>query len=437
VRISGVSVPIVPFVRRWVRRLTTPQLYRLVTAGLVVIGLGAGIAGLATARHRSALLSDITGVSGPLSVDAQDLYRSLSDADATAANAFLTNGVEPAELRRRYLDDIARATAALTVALRDADDGDAARLAVLADQLPVYTGLVETARSYNRLGVPLGAAYLQEASGLMRQTLLPAAQDLFDSAQRRLIAAQRDAAGFPWAVLLLGVVTIASLVAAQVLVARRTHRIFNVGLVAASLVAVISLGWSSTALVLAARQVETGHREGSALVSLLADARRAGLRARADEALTLIARGNGAAFEKDFDAVLTDLIGPDGTGGLLGSALSQAPTAADRAFIEDARGQARRWRDLHDKVRELDDSGEYPKAITAATDTGPESLSTAFGALDAAMTGALASTNERVGRHAGRADSALGGLEAALVLLTGGLMVAVIMGIRPRIGEYR
>ena len=431
--ISGVGVPTVPFVRR----LSTPDLYRLVTAALLVLGLGAGLAGVATVRHRAALMSDITGVSGPLSVDAQDLYRSLSDADATAANAFLANGVEPAALRQRYLDDLARATAALSVALRDAGDDDAARLALLADQVPVYAGLVETARSYNRLGVPLGGAYLQEASGLMRQSLLPAAQKLFESAQRRLTGAQRAAVGVAWAALLLGLVTIASLLAAQVLVARRTHRLFNVGLIAASLVALVSLAWSTTAFGLAAGQVETGRREGSALVSLLADARRAALQARADEALTLVARGSGAAFEQDYGAAVANLIGADGTGGLLGRALAQAPAAADRAAIEEARGQARRWRDLHGQVRKLDDGGDYQRAVTLATGTGPDSPSTAFGRLDAAMTGALAIMNARVGRQTAHAGGALGGLGAGLVLITVGLVAAVLWGIRPRIGEYR
>jgi hypothetical protein len=432
-----VGVPAVRFVRRVGREITTPDLYRLVATGLVLLGLIAGIVAVATAQHRSALLRDIVAVNGPLSVGAQELYRSLSDADATASNAFLANGAEPAALRQRYLDDIARATKALTVALGDADEGDAARLGVLADQLPVYTGLVETARSYNRLGVPLGAAYLREASGLMRQTLLPAADEVLGNAQRRLIAGQREAAGFPWAVLLLGLVTVGSLLAAQVLVARRSNRVFNRGLLAASLAALILLAWSTTALGLAARQVEIGHRNGSALVSLLADARRAALQAHADEGLTLVARGSGAAFEKEFGAVLTELIGADGRGGMLAEASARAPSAADRAVIEEARGQAGRWRDLHGQVRRLDDSGDYLGAVKLATATGPESLSGLFGKLDAAISTALDQTNERVHRQANHADNALGGLVFALVLLTAGLMTAVVVGIRPRIGEYR
>jgi len=424
----------VSLVRLIRRRLTTPELYRAVAAGLVVLGLGAGLAGLVTERHRAGLLADVGSVSGPLSVGAQDLYRSLSDADATAATAFLANGVEPADLRQRYLDDVARATAALTVALRDADDEDAELLSVLADQLPVYTGLVETARSYNRLGVPLGGAYLQEASGLMRQTLLPAAQRLFDSAQRRLIGAQGDAAGFPWAILLLGLATIGCLAAAHVLVRRRTNRMVNVGILAAGAAAVILVTWSSLALAAAGGRVETGHREGSAQVTLLAAARRAALQARADEALTLIARGGGAAFEKDFATVLGTLTGD---GGLLDRALAQAPTAGDRAVITEARDQARRWGDLHAAVRKLDDGGEYDRAVALATGSGADSPATVFGKLDTAMGTALAASDGRVDRQATLAGNALAGLWVAVVLLTAGLVTAVVLGFRPRIGEYR
>jgi len=39
--------------------------------------------------------------------------------------------------------------------------------------------------------------------------------------------------------------------------------------------------------------------------------------------------------------------------------------------------------------------------------------------------------------QAGHAGRALGGLGAALVLLTAGLVTAVVLGFRPRIGEYR
>ncbi|BCY08009.1 hypothetical protein [Actinoplanes sp. L3-i22] len=411
-------------------RLATPDLYRVVAAALIVLGLALGGTALATVQHRAALTRDITEVSGPLSVGAQELYRSLSDADATAATAFLTNGAEPPVLRQRYLDDLARAAAALTVATRDADDADAARLAVLTDRLPVYTGLVETARSYNRLGVPLGGAYLREASALMRQTLLPQAAGLFTAAQARLSDAQRGASGFAWPIVVLGLLLVAGLIAAQVLVARRTHRVFNVGLVAGSLVALIVLAWSSAALGVTAGRVDVGRTQGSVLVDVLAGARRAALQARADESLTLVARGGGATFEKDYGAVVQQLT------ALLERAAHDAP-AADRPVILAAGAHAARWNGLHAELRALDDKGDYLAAVAKATATGPADSAAVFADLDAALTTALATANHRVEGQDGLGVRALTALEVALLLLTVGLLAAVVLGFRPRIGEYR
>jgi hypothetical protein len=413
--------------------LSTPGLYRVVAAGLVVAGLVAGAVAFGAVRERASLASGIVAVQLPLSQDAQELYRSLSDADATAADAFLANGVEPAALRQRYLDDVSRANRAVAVALREAEAEDTGSLQLLTDQISVYTGLVETARSYNRLGLPLGSAYLQEASGLMRQTLLPAAQQLFANAQRRLVGAQHDASGFPWLVLALGVLALLALAWAQVLLTRRTRRLMNVGLAVASLVVVISLAWSAAALGVAGGRIETGDREGSALVSLLAAARHSALQARADEALTLIARGSGAAFEDDFGAAFNGLVGADGRGGLLGRASAQAPSAADREVIDRARQQAGQWRSMHAQLRALDNGGDHQRAVDMATG----SVAAVFGRLADAMSDALARTNDRVSRLASHGGRALTGLSAALVVLTGAAVAAVLLGFRPRLKEYR
>lgn len=419
------------------RTTTTPGMFTTVAIGLVVLGLVSGLVGLITVQRRAALVRDVGEFSGPLSVHAQNLYRSLSDADAMAASAFLTNGVEPPALRQRYLDDIAQATTALSIALRDADDRAAAKLTVLANQLPVYTGLVETARSYNRQGLPLGGAYLREASGLMRNALLPAAQQLFELEQDRLTAAQRDATAFPWLVLVLGLLTVAGLVAAQVLLTRRTNRVLNAGLVAASVATLIGLTWSTAALAGAAGNVDTGRRDGSAQVRLLANARVAALQARADEALTLIARGDGKTFEDRFKSEMVRLIGPDGSGGLLADAVAQAPTAADRATAEQARDHARKWQSVHKQVRDLDDSGQYLEAVKLATDAGADSPSSLFGRLDAAVTHGIATTYDRFDLRAADAGDALGGADVAVVFLTVVLVVTVVAGMQRRIGEYR
>jgi hypothetical protein len=275
--------------------------------GLVVLGLVAGGAGVLAVQNRANLVDRVTATSGPLAVAAQDLYRSLSDADATAASAFLGGGLEPAALRGRYQTDVASASAALaTVAGGVTESTGRAAIQGISAQLPVYTGLVETARTYNRQRLPLGAAYLREASGLMRNTLLPAAEKLFQSVTGRLVTAADDAAGFPWIALPLGLLALAGLGYAQVRLKRRTNRVFNVGLVAATVAGLVSVLWLGVAWGAAAGHLDAARRDGTDSVNVLTRARIAALKARSDESLTLIARGSGKAFEDSWGARRAD-----------------------------------------------------------------------------------------------------------------------------------
>ena len=83
-----------------------------------------------------------------LTADSAELYRSLADADAMATSGYVSGGREPTAVRARYDDDIARATDRLGHAAGRLPGSEP--VATIAAQLPVYTGLVETARTLNR-----------------------------------------------------------------------------------------------------------------------------------------------------------------------------------------------------------------------------------------------------------------------------------------------
>ncbi|MET7426915.1 hypothetical protein [Dactylosporangium sp. NPDC005555] len=420
--------------RRLIRRAaTSPGRLTTLTALVVVLGLAFGLAGVLTMRAGVGLVRDVTDRSGPLSLQAQDIYRSLSDADATAASAFLANGVEPAELRKRYLDDIARASSALTVALHSAEGRSAAALGVLVRQIPVYTGLVESARTYNRQGVPLGGAYLREASALMRQTILPAAQELFRAEAASLSDAQRAVARWPWTVTLLGLALLVVLLLTQRYLARLTNRRLNRGMVLATLAAIVASGWLAVASAGAAGHISAGREDGSDHVGLLAEARITALQARADEGLTLIARGDGKAFEEDFTVMMQRLAGP---GGLLQRAHEQAPDEAARAAAERAQRHAADWVRIHRQVRGLDDGSQHAEAVTLAT-SGDGSAAAAAGRLDAALAEGIAGSGHRFDREAAGAGAALEGADVAVALLALAVAAAAAFGLNQRIAEYR
>ena len=206
-----------------VRAGSTPAKLRLLLAGLLAVSLLWGaVAAWTVAGHASAA-GNVVAVSEPLSLDAQQIYRSLSDADATEAAAFLSGGLEPLALRARYQADIAQAARHLEAATAAAGQSAAGpRLAILSAGLPVYAGLVDTARADNRLGLPLGAAYLREASRYMRARLLPAARDLYAQENAQLAAADRQATGLPYAALVVALIAAAFLLGSQWWLARRS-----------------------------------------------------------------------------------------------------------------------------------------------------------------------------------------------------------------------
>jgi len=408
----------------------------VVLVSLVVLALASGLVGWLAMVQRAALVHDMTVRSSRLGASALDIYRSLSDADATAASAFLTGGREPPALRARYLDGIAQAAAALTTASNNAESGSAsaAELTVLGTHLPIYTGLVETARAINRQRFPLGAAYLREASGLMRTTLLPAAERLYLSEKARLASAQRRAAAFPRIAVGLGGLTVVVLIGAQIYLTRRTNRVINIGLALATVAALASASWIAWAAVAAAEHLDAGRREGSAQVQLLAEARIAALQARSDEALTLLARGSGQEFEIDYLATLQRLEGSD---GLLAQASAGAPDSARQAALDATREDVRKWMSTHSLLRERDDKGLHQEAIELATGPGPDDVPALFGRVDTGLNSSIAERSARFDRETDAAERSLAGLDLAVPVLTLLMVAGSAVGVQRRLAEYR
>lgn len=411
------------------------------TAYLVVLGLLGvltGISAVVGVGSRSDLVDAVGTRSGPLAVQAQLLYRSLSDADATAAAAFLSSGTEPPALRARYQSDIAAASAALAAAggAGTGGAGTAGPVAEIAASLPVYTGLVETARTYNRQNLPVGAAYLREASTLMRDRLLPAADQLYRLETERLADDRDGAAAFPWLTVPLILLTLAGLVVAQVYLVRRTRRLVNVGLASATAAGVVLLLWVGLSWIGAAVNLNASDRDGSAQVEVLAQARIAALQARADEALTLVARGSGGGFEDDFKTNMTKLAGADGQGGLLARAQNDATDPAVSEALAGAVSATTEWRTVHTSLRELDDTGQYPDAVKLAI--GAEgSSAAAFNRVDDRLAAAIAAASRAFDEGADGAGGALTATGFGWTVLTLVLVAGVVVGLQQRIAEYR
>ncbi|WP_037365527.1 hypothetical protein [Amycolatopsis orientalis] len=418
---------------------TTPGKLSLIAVALVLLSLVAGLVGVLSVKDKDNTINGLIDHREPLAGAAQQVFRSLSDADATAASAFLSVGTEPPALRKRYEQDIAEAGAALARAASDTTDvGDAAhQVDILNQKIPVYTGIVETARANNRQGFPSGASYLREASQLMRTTILPAADALYKAHTQKLSDEQDSSSDVPWVAVALVVVLLAALVAAQIYLTRRTNRVLNIGLLVATGCIVLSLLWGAVALVVQGSLVATGRTDGTSQVDILVRARIYALQARADETLTLVARGDGGAYEQQFIKLAENLVGADGKGGLLGQARGLASGTTGEQKIEAAEQAAREWSLAHLQVRRLDDGGQYQEAVDFATSVSPNSAAAAFARLDTNLQAAIDVCRQEFLDSTRSGDNALTALAAGVgvlaVLAAGGITV----GVRERLREYR
>jgi hypothetical protein len=418
---------------------TTPGRLSVIAVGLVLLSLLAGLVATLSAQNKDDTISGLIDHREPLAVAAQQVFRSLSDADATAASAFLSVGTEPPALRQKYEQDIAEAGSALAKAASDtAGVGDAAQqVDILNQKIPVYTGIVETARANNRQGFPSGASYLREASQLMRTTILPAAQALYTADTRKLSDEQDASTSFPWAAVALLLVLVAALVLTQIYLTRRTNRVLNIGLLVATGAVVLSLLWGAVALVIQGTLVAAGQTDGTSQVDVLVRARIAALQARADETLTLVARGDGATYEQQFIKLADQLVGPDGRSGLLGKARDLAIGTPGQQKIEAAEQAARDWSLAHIQVRKLDDSGQYQEAVDFATSVSKDSAAAAFQRLDVNLQDAIDVCRQEFLNDTRSGENALTALAPGVGVLAVLAAAGVTVGVRERLREYR
>ncbi|MEC3975451.1 hypothetical protein [Amycolatopsis sp. H20-H5] len=419
---------------------TTPGRLSVIAVGLVLLALIAGLVATVSVQNKKDTINGLIDHREPLAAAAQEVYRSLSDADATAASAFLSTGTEPRELRQRYEQAIAQAGAALAKAASDSAGvaNAAEKVDILSQQLPVYTGLIETARANNRLGYPAGASYLREGSELLRAKVLPAAQDLYRIDTDRLAQEQDDATGFPWLATLLMLALLAALIVTQVYLTRRTNRLLNVGLVVASVSVVVALLWGTVALVVQGSLVASGQDNGTHQVDVLVRARIAALQARADETLTLVARGDGAPYEADFKQLAGQLGGPDGKGGLLSEAQGLADGQGPAGQIDAAIQDASAWFKAHTLVRVNDDRGDYQDAVDLAIKENDKGTAAAtFLSLDRNLLAAINIGRQQFLDDTHDANGALTLLAPGLAVLSVIALAGATMGIRERLREYR
>jgi hypothetical protein len=419
------------------RAATTPGRLRLSMAVVVTALVVFGVVAIRAVEVRSSAVASIVTRDEPQMLQAEGLYASLSDADATAATTLLAGGLESSTRRQRYLAALRNASLQLAaLGQRSQGAGEAARaIDDVAATLPVYSGLVETARANNRQGFPVGAAYLRRASKLMREQTLPAAGRLYALEARRLADDQATATSGNGLFAVMTVIGLAlfALIWVQLFLARRTRRVFNVRLVAATVSVIVIGAWVTVGMIRAANATARAQREGSDSVQLLSAARILALRAQADESLALVARGGGDTYLTDFRNVASALEPP---GGLLGAAEAAERRSGTAAPVAALTAQWRGYRAAHERVAALQAQKRFGEAVRLAV--GPRAQVPGLAdALNRGLATRIAAAQQRFEQSAHAARSAVRGLTVAIVVFLVVAAVLAVFGLKQRVDEYR
>ncbi|RDI16166.1 hypothetical protein DEU38_1299 [Rhodococcus sp. AG1013] len=413
---------------------STPGKLALIGVGLITIVLLAGALTSVAIVAREKRIDTLHLETGPLTNSAQELYSSLSIADAAATAGFLSGRVAPQAIRYRYRQAIGEASTALISAANGISANDTQSQELLAEisrGLSTYTGIASTARANSRVGNAVGVSYINESSALMHDTMLPAAQHLYTKQADAQANTQQSLARPPWTAIALCMFTLVALIGAQMYLTRLSHRRFNPGLIVASALMALLAIWLSIAGLLSAN-ASANEMASAESMDALVRARILAQQARADETLGLLRRDSDTQSEQEYAQHTAELARI-----LDGFRATTAQNDAADAQLNDAIAALDGWESAHRDQRQRLGAGDYVGAVDVAVGGGPHDAAAQFTRLDDTLESGIASLRGQSSEYIARSSSSLSHLDvggATLGVLCG---FAVGAGIWPRLSEYQ
>ncbi|WP_246144535.1 hypothetical protein [Actinacidiphila oryziradicis] len=424
--------------------------------------------------------SDIRDHSAPPVTSATGLYFTLNDMDAQLANQLMLGTTPNLAADRRTaarvytgrrteaaarLRDLAEAaqgdpTAEKTVARAIADFGmyeeSAARALLLSDQAGRLAGKTD----------PGALAAYRSATELMRTRLLPEADQLVaanNNAFNTTYSATTDKlSSARIAVLAAGLLLLTVLVVLQVFLTARFHRIVNPALAAASL---IVLGVLITATMQISGQQEhlrVARHDAFDSVVALTRARAVAYDANADESRYLLDQLHAAEHQQDFftksqqlmrlpSATITDYDAWAGAAmtayrtdhqdlrftGYFGDEFRNITFSGERLAAEEVVARYRTYQQDDRHLRSLAASGHLTAAIQYCVSYRPDASNADFAQYDKALQKLIAINTDAYQQAAAEGANSSLSVPLGLAAAAAALAALAVIGLRPRLAEFR
>ena len=443
-------------------KLTTPKLLKVgvyATWGASLLLLVTTISSVQGQRNA---FQTIGKDSAPSILNAQRIKDSLADLDANAANELLVKSGENPQAVKGYNDRREKLATLLVNAANNITYGDEERqpIETIIAGLNEYVQKIQQARDANASGdtTALLAAY-REATKIIDDRLLPAADALDKVNSNKLedtYARERFAAGRSlFLTVMSGFLLIGILVGIQLFLNYRMRRVFNPMLLAATAIATIFLGYTSTTLLTASEHLRGAKEDAFVSLYALRQARASAYIANGSESRYLLDKTYAAKHQKTFfnyTGKIASISNPDtfetvataaadgkevpGFTGFLANELNNITFEGEREAAVEMLRKFGVYINLDKQIRQLEQSGNHAAAIALCTGYEKGQSNWAFEELKKAHDEVLY-INEHAFKNAiAEGFTDLKNYEVISSIAVVSIALFTLLGLLPRMKEY-
>jgi hypothetical protein len=449
-------------IQKSVQRLNTPQILRggwYTTWGVGLLLLIISIYGVNSQRQA---IKTVGKDAAPSVLTAQQLQDSFADLDASLANELL---LKPGD-NRQVLADFEKNRKKIADRLVAAADNityseEKEIIQTLQFNSIAYFLKLQEARDAHKRGDAVNTLSIyQSAANLMDRDIIPQAEKLSQVNLRALEKSYAEQSiangGIGLSIAVTAIALIAILVAIQLFLYNRMRRVLNLPLLGATAIAVVFLGYTSSAFVGATNDLKIAKADAFDSLNTLRKMRSLSYRANADESRYLLDRGNSVKHERSFtDKTNKILMMPNdktsiesiienveqrqptaGLTGLFSTGIGNITFVGERDLVT---ATLKAWNDylkIDKQIRQLASSGKINEAIALCIGTKPGESNFAFEQYKDIHTKLMELNKAEFDKNIELGNERVANFEIIATVAIGSIAILTLFGVRPRLLEY-
>lgn len=386
----------------------------------------------------------------PSIIAAQNIKATLANAHSNAMNAMVTGEKLGGEFWNQYRHDLDSLHTQLVKASKGITYGEAERipLTAISSNISAYEYVVGGAVAN---GAEISVDQFMEANRLMQQRILPASTALNRvnlEQLERIYSSYRSSINLLIALLIaVGIGFLAVLVLVQIYMFKRTHRVLNLGLMLAAILFTVSLIYSTSSLNSIKRDLDVAKSDAFTSINALWNAKSTAYNAKSIQSLYLLHEGTGIVQTADtinFNSSSKRIYSaPDAapaegeSEGYLNAALKNITSKDARTSTEDAIASWVTYVEIDRDVHSFEYDSRHAEAVALSIGNESGQGNYQFERFDKTLTDSININKNSFDDSINSAFKVLNIFPYVIIAALLLIAVACILGMKPRLNEYR